>query len=169
MARFASTRSASCATSARARRAARNVRAAAALDAIAHSLARPKPSRCGSAAMKPVGHYAYSIDFSDGHDTGIYTLESLRELGAKRFADAAIASVGLGEIDTSCCGGCLPRRWRWRCSRRSRRLDHRAAAGRLFQPKRQTRPIPGIGIGCCGRWCWWPRTCWASCCSMPAW
>ncbi|MCI0335169.1 MAG: DUF971 domain-containing protein [Planctomycetes bacterium] len=33
------------------------------------------------AAMKPVGNYAYSIDFSDGHNTGIYTLESLRELG----------------------------------------------------------------------------------------
>ena len=31
--------------------------------------------------MTPVGRYAYSIDFSDGHDTGIYTLESLRELG----------------------------------------------------------------------------------------
>src|SRR5215213_4586502 len=28
--------------------------------------------------MKPVGNYAYSIDFSDGHDTGIYTLDSLR-------------------------------------------------------------------------------------------
>jgi DUF971 family protein len=32
-------------------------------------------------AMKPVGNYAYSIEFSDGHDTGIYTLESLRDLG----------------------------------------------------------------------------------------
>ncbi|MFO0791980.1 MAG: DUF971 domain-containing protein [Pirellulales bacterium] len=32
-------------------------------------------------AMKPVGSYAYSIDFSDGHNTGIYTLESLYELG----------------------------------------------------------------------------------------
>jgi DUF971 family protein len=32
-------------------------------------------------SMKPVGNYAYSIDFSDGHNTGIYTLESLRELG----------------------------------------------------------------------------------------
>ena len=32
-------------------------------------------------AMKPVGNYAYSIDFSDGHDTGIFTLESLRTLG----------------------------------------------------------------------------------------
>jgi DUF971 family protein len=33
------------------------------------------------AGMKPVGNYAYSIDFSDGHNTGIYTLESLRDLG----------------------------------------------------------------------------------------
>jgi DUF971 family protein len=33
------------------------------------------------AAMNPVGHYAYSIDFSDGHDTGIFTLELLREMG----------------------------------------------------------------------------------------
>lgn len=33
-------------------------------------------------AMHPVGRYAYSIHFSDGHDTGIYTLELLRELGA---------------------------------------------------------------------------------------
>lgn len=32
-------------------------------------------------SMKPVGNYAYSIDFSDGHDTGIYTLENLREWG----------------------------------------------------------------------------------------
>lgn len=31
--------------------------------------------------MEPVGGYAYSLDFSDGHDTGIYTLEHLRELG----------------------------------------------------------------------------------------
>lgn len=33
------------------------------------------------AAMDPVGRYAYGIHFSDGHTTGIYTLESLRELG----------------------------------------------------------------------------------------
>ena len=33
---------------------------------------------CG---MKPVGHYAYSLTFSDGHDTGIYTFDLLRELG----------------------------------------------------------------------------------------
>jgi DUF971 family protein len=33
------------------------------------------------AAMQPTGRYAYAINFSDGHDTGIYTLELLRELG----------------------------------------------------------------------------------------
>jgi DUF971 family protein len=31
-------------------------------------------------AMSPVGRYAYKITWSDGHDTGIYTLESLRAL-----------------------------------------------------------------------------------------
>jgi DUF971 family protein len=31
--------------------------------------------------MRPVGNYAYSIAFSDGHDTGIYSLEFLRSLG----------------------------------------------------------------------------------------
>ncbi len=33
------------------------------------------------AGMKPVGTYAYSIVFSDGHDSGIYTFEQLRSLG----------------------------------------------------------------------------------------
>jgi DUF971 family protein len=33
--------------------------------------------------MKPVGHYAYSIEFSDGHDTGVYTFELLQELGVE--------------------------------------------------------------------------------------
>ncbi len=32
--------------------------------------------------MEPVGNYAYSIEFSDGHGTGIYTLELLRRVGA---------------------------------------------------------------------------------------
>ena len=32
-------------------------------------------------AMEPVGQYAYKIFFSDGHDSGIYTLEYLHELG----------------------------------------------------------------------------------------
>jgi DUF971 family protein len=31
--------------------------------------------------MRPVGNYAYSIAYSDGHDTGIYTLELLQQLG----------------------------------------------------------------------------------------
>ena len=33
------------------------------------------------AGMQPVGQYAYKISFSDGHDSGIYTLDYLRELG----------------------------------------------------------------------------------------
>ena len=31
-------------------------------------------------AMTPVGHYAYKITWNDGHDTGIFTLESLRAM-----------------------------------------------------------------------------------------
>jgi DUF971 family protein len=31
-------------------------------------------------AMTPVGYYAYKITWNDGHDSGIYTLENLREL-----------------------------------------------------------------------------------------
>lgn len=33
------------------------------------------------AGMRPVGAYAYNIAFSDGHDSGLFTLERLRELG----------------------------------------------------------------------------------------
>ena len=32
-------------------------------------------------SMSSVGRYAYKIVWSDGHDTGIYTLELLRSLG----------------------------------------------------------------------------------------
>lgn len=32
-------------------------------------------------AMNPVGNYAYQLEFSDGHDTGIYTFELLQKLG----------------------------------------------------------------------------------------
>lgn len=32
-------------------------------------------------SVKPVGNYAYAVAFSDGHDTGIFTLDFLRELG----------------------------------------------------------------------------------------
>jgi len=33
------------------------------------------------AGMKPVGSYAYNIAFSDGHNTGIFTFESLLAMG----------------------------------------------------------------------------------------
>lgn len=32
------------------------------------------------ASMKPVGNYAYNIEFSDGHSTGLFTFELLRSL-----------------------------------------------------------------------------------------
>ncbi len=32
-------------------------------------------------AMQPIGHYAYKITWNDGHDTGIYPIERLRQLG----------------------------------------------------------------------------------------
>ena len=31
-------------------------------------------------AMSPVGYYAYKIVWNDGHDSGIFTIENLREL-----------------------------------------------------------------------------------------
>lgn len=31
--------------------------------------------------MKPVGNYAYDLQFSDGHNSGIYTFEILKNLG----------------------------------------------------------------------------------------
>jgi len=43
------------------------------------STAEAQPLRL--VAMKPVGNYAYSIAFSDGHDTGIYTFDQLRDMG----------------------------------------------------------------------------------------
>src|SRR5262245_15554972 len=30
--------------------------------------------------IEPIGYYAYKITWSDGHDTGIYSLEYLREI-----------------------------------------------------------------------------------------
>lgn len=37
-------------------------------------------------AVDPVGNYAIKLTFDDGHDTGIYTWEYLRELGEQREA-----------------------------------------------------------------------------------
>lgn len=33
-------------------------------------------------SMQPLGNYAYQIHFSDGHNTGIYSLDLLHELGS---------------------------------------------------------------------------------------
>ncbi len=43
------------------------------------SLAEAQPLRIEG--MRPVGNYAYNISFSDGHDSGIFTFEYLREIG----------------------------------------------------------------------------------------
>jgi DUF971 family protein len=43
------------------------------------TMAQAQPMRI--LGMKPVGNYAYAVSFSDGHDTGIFTFELLRELG----------------------------------------------------------------------------------------
>jgi DUF971 family protein len=37
----------------------------------------------GIDAIEPVGTYAVKLAFSDGHDSGIFTLEFLRELGTE--------------------------------------------------------------------------------------
>jgi DUF971 family protein len=39
----------------------------------------PKPP-LAALSMPRVGHYAYKIVWNDGHDTGLYTLETLRAL-----------------------------------------------------------------------------------------
>ena len=44
------------------------------------SPAETQPARV--AGMRPVGNYAYNIQFNDGHDTGIFTFEFLRNAGA---------------------------------------------------------------------------------------
>ncbi len=41
-------------------------------------------STVGIKAIEPVGVYAVKFVFSDGHDTGIYSWEYLRELGARQ-------------------------------------------------------------------------------------
>jgi DUF971 family protein len=48
--------------------------------------------------MEPVGHYAYKITWNDGHDTGIYTLEHLRELCECPACRPAASSEGPGPM-----------------------------------------------------------------------
>ena len=38
----------------------------------------------GIAAVEPVGVYAMKLDFTDGHDTGIFSWDYLYELGTKQ-------------------------------------------------------------------------------------
>lgn len=40
----------------------------------------------GIARLEPVGNYAVRIVFTDGHDTGLYVWEYLRELGEEKEA-----------------------------------------------------------------------------------
>jgi DUF971 family protein len=62
----------------------RNAPPAPSLSLPVLSMAEARPLTI--AGMKPVGNYAYSIEFSDGHDTGIFTLEFLREMGQEAKA-----------------------------------------------------------------------------------
>ncbi|HNP37217.1 MAG TPA: DUF971 domain-containing protein [Woeseiaceae bacterium] len=38
-------------------------------------------------SIEPVGHYAVRLVFDDGHNTGLYTWDYLRELGDKQSAN----------------------------------------------------------------------------------
>ena len=33
--------------------------------------------------ITPIGYYAYKVTWSDGHDTGLFTLDYLRQLGSQ--------------------------------------------------------------------------------------
>jgi DUF971 family protein len=48
-----------------------------ALPTLSPALAQPLTI----AGMQPMGNYAYAIAFSDGHDTGIFAFDFLRQLG----------------------------------------------------------------------------------------
>ena len=44
----------------------------------------PGKKNVGIARIEPVGNYAVRIGFTDGHDTGLYVWEYLRELGERK-------------------------------------------------------------------------------------
>jgi len=44
----------------------------------------PGKKNVGIARIEPVGNYAVRIVFTDGHDTGLYVWEYLRELGERK-------------------------------------------------------------------------------------
>lgn len=49
------------------------------------------------AAIEPTGHYAVRIVFDDGHDTGIYTWDTLRRFGQEGVALMADYEAALRE------------------------------------------------------------------------
>jgi DUF971 family protein len=56
--------------------------------------------KVGIGAVEPVGHYAVRLIFDDGHDTGIFSWDYLRELGLEQDRRwpaylAALAARGL--------------------------------------------------------------------------
>ncbi|MCL4203100.1 MAG: DUF971 domain-containing protein [Pirellulaceae bacterium] len=65
-----------CATC-RERRAAEEKRPATLLPVLSAEEAQPVRIQ----TMKPVGNYAYNIEFNDGHNSGIFTFELLLTLG----------------------------------------------------------------------------------------
>ena len=44
----------------------------------------PGKRSVGIAAIEPIGHYAVRLVFTDGHDTGFYTWETLHALGCEQ-------------------------------------------------------------------------------------
>ena len=54
------------------------------------SFAETQPLRV--VGMRAMGNYAYAIQFSDGHNTGIYSLEFLRLLGTESLERAKASS-----------------------------------------------------------------------------
>ena len=53
-----------------------------------HGLSEPLlvrgKERVNITAIEPVGNYAVKLSFDDGHDTGLYSWDFLRELGVER-------------------------------------------------------------------------------------
>lgn len=70
-----------------------------------HGLAEPMliggKREVNIARIEPVGRYAVRLVFDDGHDTGLYTWELLRELIAQREANWSRYLQRLGEVGMS--------------------------------------------------------------------
>lgn len=49
--------------------------------------------------MRPVGNYAYNITFSDGHSSGLFTMELLREIGHKFSEPLPVENDATSPVD----------------------------------------------------------------------